>query len=343
MFFGGSGLTYNQSATYTLAAIVQRVTGETLTDYLQSRLFDPIGAGEVSWQDYPKGRAIGFSGVFATTDTIARLGQFYLQRGAWKGRQLLSPELIANATRPHISTLPRPDAPPEPSKPDWEQGYGFQFWMSRHGYRGDGAYGQFCLVLPEQDAVIAMTAQTDDMQSVLDAVWDKLLPAFGDTPLLVTETDLALADRLTRLTVPGFLAEPAPFADEAEWSDVTFVPAEDAWGSQPSLLSVRVLADRDGWKVTLSEADFDVMASFDGVAWTVTEAEGAVPTACLGGWVAPGILRFDVAFLDTPHRLAISCRLPERTFEASWRSVPLFTDRLSDLRSPSAGGTFRQG
>ena len=63
--------------------------------------------------------------------------------------------------------------------PDWRQGYGYQFWMSRHGYRGDGAFGQFCLVLPEQDAVVAMTGGTEAMQAVLDHVWDHLLPGFG--------------------------------------------------------------------------------------------------------------------------------------------------------------------
>jgi len=71
----------------------------------------------------------------------------------------------------------------DPTK-DWDQGYGFQFWRCRHGaYRGDGAFGQFCIVLPEQDAVVAITAETKDMQAVLNVLWDKLLPAFRKEPL----------------------------------------------------------------------------------------------------------------------------------------------------------------
>ncbi len=67
---------------------------------------------------------------------------------------------------------------------DWDQGYGFQFWRCRHGaYRGDGKDGQFCIVLPEQDAVVAITANTGNMQAELNIVWDKLLPAFKDKPL----------------------------------------------------------------------------------------------------------------------------------------------------------------
>jgi len=60
---------------------------------------------------------------------------------------------------------------------DWEQGYGYQFWRCRHGaYRGDGAFGQFCVVLPEHDAVVAVTSGTKDLQAVLNLVWEHLLP-----------------------------------------------------------------------------------------------------------------------------------------------------------------------
>ena len=67
---------------------------------------------------------------------------------------------------------------------DWDQGYGYQFWRCRHGaYRGDGAFGQYCIVLPEQDAVIAITSGVQDMQAVLNLVWDQLLPAMKAAPL----------------------------------------------------------------------------------------------------------------------------------------------------------------
>lgn len=75
---------------------------------------------------------------------------------------------------------------------DWQQGYGFQFWRCQHNaYRGDGRDGQICLVMPEQDAVIAITAQTNQMQAELDLVWDLLLPAFGDKVLPENEVELA--------------------------------------------------------------------------------------------------------------------------------------------------------
>ena len=147
----GSVFCYNQPATYTLAAIVQRVTGETLAHYLQKRLFDKLGTGKLRWLQDPTGRDIGYSGLYATTDTVARLGQLYLQGGEWEGQQLLPRSWVSEATRAQVRTgLDGPDGA-------W---YGYQFRMSQHGYRGDGAYGQYCLVLPDEDAVVVMTAQT---------------------------------------------------------------------------------------------------------------------------------------------------------------------------------------
>ena len=101
---------------------------------------------------------------------------------------------MAEATRAHRTA--NPDEP----EPDWRRGYGYQFWRSRHGYRGDGAYGQFCLVLPEQDAVVVTTAETETMQTVLDAVWAHLVPAF-DQPSAAGDDD-RLASRLASLALP---------------------------------------------------------------------------------------------------------------------------------------------
>lgn len=91
---------------------------------------------------------------------------------------------------------------------DWEQGYGHQFWRCRHnGYRGDGAFGQFCIVMPLQDAVVAITAGVGDMQAVLNLVWEKLLPAMKSDALpsdTATEARLAhTPQNLSLRPVPG--------------------------------------------------------------------------------------------------------------------------------------------
>ena len=173
----GTHFRYNTPATYMLSAIVQKVTNQTVLDYLTPRLFEPMGIKKPRWDTSPQGVSIGGYGLYLRTEDIAKFGQLYLQRGDWNGKQILPAEWVDQATSKQVSNGSDPDQ-------DWDQGYGFQFWRCRHGaYRGDGKDGQFCIVLPELDAVIAITANAADMRAELNVVWDKLLPAFSEHPL----------------------------------------------------------------------------------------------------------------------------------------------------------------
>lgn len=168
----GSRFVYNNAATHLLSAIVERVSGERLTDYLMPRLFGPLGIARPRWDAAPDGTTLGFSGLRLLTEDVAAFGQMLLEGGSFGGRPVLDPEYVAMATRKQVDNGPNPN-------PDWASGYGFQFWMCRHGaFRGDGAYGQFCVVMPDADAVLAITAGSDNLQGILDAVWSCLLPAF---------------------------------------------------------------------------------------------------------------------------------------------------------------------
>lgn len=190
----GTHFQYNTPATYILSAIVQKVTGQKVLEYLQARLFDPLGIERPRWDESPQGISIGGYGLFLHTEDIAKFGQLYLQKGEWKGKQLLPESWIEMATSKQVSNGSDPDR-------DWDQGYGFQFWRCRHNaYRGDGKNGQFCIVLPDLDVVIAMTANTGNLQGVLNLVWDKLLPAIDDQPLADNHTEqLKLKSITTKL------------------------------------------------------------------------------------------------------------------------------------------------
>jgi CubicO group peptidase (beta-lactamase class C family) len=192
----GAHFQYNTPATYMLSAIVQKVTGQTVLDYLRPRLFEPLGIRELEWGTSPQGVTLGGYGLKIRTGDIARFGQLYLQKGKWHGKQLIPAEWVEQATSKQVSNGSDPDR-------DWDQGYGFQFWRCRHGaFRGDGAFGQFCIVLPEQDAVIAITAATNDMQGQLNVVWEKLLPAFQAKPLAANPAELEkLRKVMAELTV----------------------------------------------------------------------------------------------------------------------------------------------
>jgi CubicO group peptidase (beta-lactamase class C family) len=173
----GTHFLYNTGATYMCSAIVQKATGQTVLDYLRPRLFEPLGIDDPRWEADPQGISVGGWGLMVTTMDIAKFGQLYLQKGMWNGRQLISRAWVEQSTS---ALVPNGDNP----QSDWNQGYGYQFWQCRHGaYRGDGAFGQFCIVMPGQDAVLAITSGVTNMQQVLDVVWQYLLPALGPAAL----------------------------------------------------------------------------------------------------------------------------------------------------------------
>jgi hypothetical protein len=317
---------------------VQRLTGQTLIDYLRPRLFDPLGIDQAGWQQDAAGRDLGYTGLHSTTDAIARLGLLYLQRGVWNGQRLLAEEWVAEATRLQVATRVETEDPNEP-KPDWLQGYGFQFWMARHGYRGDGAYGQFCVVLPEQDAVIATTAATENMQGILDAVWTHLLPAMTATTVDPSPAADQLAVRLDGLQLPAFQAKPAPDSSLTAWAEASFRSSGGVCQAQPTLTAVQLHQDGELWQLIFVEGDVVFGAAVGFAEWrtNLTETDHGktgVPLAISGGWTEEDTFRAEIIFLETPHRLALTCSLGSRTFQARWRTVPLRAGPLSALRMP---------
>ena len=201
----GSVFLYNSMATYMLSAIVQKVTGQKIIDYLTPRLFAPLGIDGADWEIDPQGRNVGGWGLRVKTEDIAKFAQLYLQKGKWRGRQILPETWIEEATTLKIENAPGMSQERKDSS-DWRQGYCYQFWRSRHNsYRGDGAFGQYALILPEEDAVIAITSETMDMQGELNLVWKYLLPAIkASRSDLNMNNAVALKKRLAtlKLSVP---------------------------------------------------------------------------------------------------------------------------------------------
>ena len=187
----GTHFQYNSMGTYTLSAIVTRVTGQTTLDYLRPRLFEPLGIEDPEWASSPEGYSLGGGGLKIRTEDIAKLGQLYLRRGEWNGKPLISKEWVVMATAKQV---PNEEESHAKIGIDRRQGYGFQFWRCTHdAFRGDGAGGQFVVVIPGEDAVVAITADTGNMQGELNAIWERLLPAFGGEPL---PEDAAEQDKL---------------------------------------------------------------------------------------------------------------------------------------------------
>jgi len=170
----GTHFQYNTLGSYTLSAIITKVTGQTTLEYLKPRLFEPLGIENPQWDSSPEGNSLGGYGLKLCTEDIAKFGQLYLQRGKWNGKQLIPQTWVEQAT---ARQLPNEEESHAKIGIDWQQGYCFQFWRCTHNaFRGDGAGGQLCVVIPDQDMVVAITAQTGDFQREMNAIWDNLLP-----------------------------------------------------------------------------------------------------------------------------------------------------------------------
>lgn len=274
----GTHFLYNSSATYALSAILQRITGVTLTDYLRPRLLEPMGIAPARWAKDPRGIDVGGWGLYITTDGIARFGQLLLQRGRWGEQQLVPEAWIERATSPIADNSAN-------ENPDWRQGYGYQFWKSRHGFRGDGAFGQFCVVLPERNVVIAMTSASDDLQGILTAVWEELLAPLQDAPLPENPDAVeALRSRMANLAVK------IPAGDNAHYDEVFGVQKGEK----------RLKVGMHGW-VASEEAFFDVVPG---------------PIAARGAMQPDGSLVARIQALESTESAIATFRFPfDGTFE----------------------------
>ncbi len=198
----GTHFLYNTMGSYVLSAIVTRVTGQTTLEYLKPRLFKPLGIESPRWDSSPEGNSLGGYGLYLRTEDMAKFGQLYLQKGKWNGKQLVPRKWVEEATSRQISNENEGHAR---IGPDWIEGYGFQFWRCRHNaFRADGAGGQFIVVMPDQDVVVAITADTGNMQGELDAMWNHLLPAFQSRSLAPD----AAAQKKLKEAVANLVAHP---------------------------------------------------------------------------------------------------------------------------------------
>jgi len=299
-FEPGTHFLYNSAASYMLSAIVQQVTGMTLVDYLQTRLFDPLGIEKPFWATCPRGINIGGWGLSLKTGDIARFGQMLLQKGMWNGRQVLPEAWVTEAT-----AWQTPNGSDENS--DWAQGYGYQFWRCRHGaYRGDGAFGQFCLVMPEQDAVLAMTAGVGDMQKVLNLVWEHLLPAFEARPLppnLAAEE--VLRHRLSTLMLPPVQGA-STSSTAARVSGRPFMMEENAQRIETMTL------DFDANRLIVRDDHNAHVIAFGYGRWVegITAFDSTRPRliAASGAWADETTFVIGLCFYETPFCPTLTCR-----------------------------------
>lgn len=320
----GERHSYDNSTTFVLARIVERVTGRPLPELLDKRLFAPMGIDRAEWDQVGSGAVYGFHGLHLTTEAVAAFGELLLRGGRWGDRQLVPREWVELATRHHADSVWSKDDGSDAT--DFLCGYGYQFWMSRHGFHGNGAFGQQCVVVPSHDLVVAVTAE-GDAQVVFDALWECLLPGL-DQPDTAQE-DEALAERLRALSlapvsgssgsgssddgrsVRARLDGSAPDSPLPDGTAVAVDPADGGWSVQ--LGALRVDVGHGGWAES-APMDRSVVAS--------------------GAWLGDTFVA-ELRIITTPHRVRLVVDAVAGSAVATWSTVPLTTPRLElHLRSP---------
>ena len=169
----GTQYAYDSMVSYMLAAVVQKVTGKKLTEYLQERVFTPMNVTEWAWEESPEGVNTGGWGVHIQPESLAKFGQLILNEGSWEGKQLVPAEWIREMCKKHRET--------------GREVYGYHIWhCGGHdgAVRADGALGQYVISVLDKDMVVVMTEATlGNGRDQRRLIWDVLLPHIQDEPL----------------------------------------------------------------------------------------------------------------------------------------------------------------
>ncbi|GHV03231.1 hypothetical protein FACS189485_05820 [Spirochaetia bacterium] len=293
----GTHFVYNSGATYMLSAIVQKLTGLRVFEYLKPRLFAPLGFGECAWDASPQGINTGGWGFMVALEDIAKLGLLYLNKGKWNGQQILSPAWVEDASSVHADNSVTPGA-----SADWVKGYGYQFWRSQHGFRGDGAFGQYCLVLPEFDAVLALSSETGNMQAVLDIVWDKLLSAFN----------LSSADIEKKISGKIYKVNENPAGINS--FSLQFSPDRLSLGFRTNNDSVQLEAGRFNWLDGVVRLPWGAFSFIP----VVTTAAGAGKVSSTFLWLNEHELEIRIVYHNCPHRELLRIKMEGDGLKLLW-------------------------
>ncbi|MDG4787530.1 serine hydrolase [Micromonospora sp. WMMD1102] len=316
----GSWHAYDNPTTFILARMVERVTGRSLPELLDDRLFGPMGVEHAEWDRVASGAVPGFTGLHLPTEAVAAFGQLLLRDGRWGDRQLVPREWVRLATSRHVGTT---QIEGWSENPDSLCGYGYQFWMSRHGYRADGAFGQFCLVVPPHDLVVVATGAVTQGEAVLDPVWECLLPGLDE--VASSRDDEVLAERLRRLSLA-----PVPGSAMPERSVKAELDASAEDSALPDGTTVVVDPVDGGWRLRLGSS---LTVEVGHGSWRDSSPLGR-PVVATGAWQGNTFVA-DLYVITTPHRVRLVVDAVAGKAVARWHIVPLTSPSLeSHLRSP---------
>lgn len=179
----GTIFSYDTSSSHTLAALVEKLTGLPLLDYLRSKFLDEIGFSKEAYiTKDPLGISLGGSGLNATPMDLAKVAWIVMQMGEYRGKQYLPRQYLAEAVKKQIDTSVKGNTIDE------QQGYGYQFWRVRNnGYAMFGMGGQLAVCFPDKDLMLVTTADTQGdpcgVPIIMDSFFKNIYQNLSDQPL----------------------------------------------------------------------------------------------------------------------------------------------------------------
>lgn len=314
-FEPGSHFLYNTGATYILGAIIYKVTGQTLVEFLTPRLFQLLDIQGFDWETSPQGLNTAGYGLRVKTEDIAKFGQMYLQKGKWNDTEILKEPWVTAATSYQTKS--------QENNGDWSQGYGYQFWRCTPPgvYRGDGAYGQFCIVMPQQDAVLAVTSESWDMQKSMTTIWENLLPAIQAGVLPADQTAATgLKEDLKNLVLAipkGHTTSPL----SPKYHDKKFTLNKNDFTATETVFNF----SKDGCSWTTATANGSTIIQFGWENWILNKDSSLyifpvpgrlhVPSKIAGTatWLNDNTLQLNARFVEAMHGDTITCTFDNNT------------------------------
>ncbi len=175
----GAVFSYDTSSTHVLSALVERLSGRKLMEYLRERCFDKIGVSkEAYFLPDPYGVSQGGSGLNCTLRDMLAVAELVMNEGVYKGEQLIPAEYIRQAVSCQVSTRHQ-------TAYDEQFGYGYQIWRGRHdSFYFYGIGGQLAVCLPGEKFILVTMGNTlenkNGIKNIFDAFYDKIFPWIKD-------------------------------------------------------------------------------------------------------------------------------------------------------------------
>ena len=340
----GTHFLYNTGASYMLSSIVQKLVGKNIFEYLSERIFQPLNIHDADWEMDPNGVCVGGYGLRVTTEDIANFGQLYLQEGLWNGKQLISKSWVEEATKKQTES--------QEGDSDWSQGYGYQFWRCKPTlgfYRGDGAFGQFCIVIPQKNTVIAVTSESNNMQASMDLIWEHLLPALEDSvPLPPNEKAVqSLLGTLNGLAIPPLESViSSPIVSQI--TDKKYILYSNQEGAKSLMLSFTnercILTMNFDDKSKILNCGFgewiieDNNLSSNGSLFVIPKNGdlNSKVAACVA-WESDDVLQIKLKFIEGIHSDLLTCTFENDNITINFRNSVTMLQNRTDSRVPWKG------